>query len=415
MALLIEPIQAELHLSDTSISLLIGFAFAMIYAVMGMPLAFVADRWNRVRLISIGIAFWSLMTAAGALAKSFGALFTSRMGIGIGEAALSPAVYSILGDLFPKEKLGRAMSAYAVAVPFGSGLALLFGGLIVSAISHVPYIAIPIVGELASWRLVLLCVGLPGLLVALLIRLTIAEPARRGAKGPPATFRWRDAAEVFAYLRQHWAAFGSVILGVTLFSGYIFGVIAWVPTMFNRTHGIAPEAGAMPFGAMYAVFGSAGILVGGAWGDSLFRRGEAAAHPIVMATGFAIAAVSFTLAPLMPNPNLAFAMYAPGLFGGMLQTGLMPALFRLMTPSHLRAQTFAFYLLICSVGGVALAPTEIALFTDYVFKDQAALRYSLSVVGALSMFPAALVIFLGLDAVRRTVAEQAAREVALSG
>lgn len=178
LSLLIPPIQRDLGISDTQVSLLAGFAFAIFYTLMGIPLGRIADRYNRRNLIAVGITVWCLMTAACGLARTYWELFLARVGVGIGEAALSPAAYSMISDLFPRDQLGRAIAIYSIGLPIGSGVALLIGALVVGMVANVPPITLPLVGTLYAWQLTFLLVGLPGLIVALLV-LALREPQRR--------------------------------------------------------------------------------------------------------------------------------------------------------------------------------------------------------------------------------------------
>ena len=182
LSLLIPSIRQALNISDTQVSLLVGFSFAIFYTLLGLPLGLAADRGNRRRLIVAGISIWSVFTAACGLASTFATLFLARIGVGVGEASLSPSAYSLLGDYFPKEKLGRAMAVYSIGVPLGSGVALILSGLVIKAIEAWPAPTLPGFGVLEPWRLTFLFVGLPGLLVALLM-LTVKEPVRRGRRG----------------------------------------------------------------------------------------------------------------------------------------------------------------------------------------------------------------------------------------
>ncbi len=178
LSLLVPFIKADLHVNDTMVGLLQGFSFALFYAVMGLPLGRMADSTNRRNLISICIAFWSIFTAGCALARSYATLFLARMGVGIGEAGLNPASFSILSDLFPKERLGAALSVFYIGNLLGSSLALIVGGTAVQAVTRQPEITLPILGTMASWRVTFLILGLPGLLFALLVY-TVKEPIRK--------------------------------------------------------------------------------------------------------------------------------------------------------------------------------------------------------------------------------------------
>ena len=180
MGLLVGPIRDTFQISDTQYSLLAGLAFSLFYALMGLPLARIADSRSRRNLIAAGIAVWSLMTAVCGLAKGFWMLFVARMGVGVGEATLAPGAYSMIADYFPKSLLARALSVYMVGVTLGSGFAYMLGGAVVAYVENMPQIVLPVLGAIHGWQLTFFIVGLPGLLVALLMMLTVREPPRRG-------------------------------------------------------------------------------------------------------------------------------------------------------------------------------------------------------------------------------------------
>ncbi len=178
LSLLVGPLKRDLHISDTRIGLLQGFSFALFYTLAGLPLGRVADTRNRRNLITVGIIAWSVLTAACSAARNYWALFFTRMGVGVGEATLSPAAFSLIADYFPPGRLGVALSVYSMGIYIGSGLALIVGGTVVEGLAHRPELTLPILGTVASWRATFLVVGLPGFLIALLAR-TIREPQRR--------------------------------------------------------------------------------------------------------------------------------------------------------------------------------------------------------------------------------------------
>ena len=180
MGLLVGPIKNSFDISDTQYSLLAGFAFSLFYALMGLPLARIADRGSRRNLIVIGITAWSFMTALCGLAKGYWTLFFARMGVGVGEATLGPAAYSMIADYFPKNILARALSVYMIGVTLGSGFAYMLGGAVVGYVEGMDRIIVPIIGEMEGWQLTFFIVGLPGLFVAALMYYTVREPARRG-------------------------------------------------------------------------------------------------------------------------------------------------------------------------------------------------------------------------------------------
>ena len=178
IVLLIEPIKADLGLSDTQLSLLYGFAFALFYTLLGIPIARMADRRNRRTIIMWGVAIWSVMTAICGIARNFGQLFIARMGVGVGEAALSPAAYSLISDSFPPNERARAMSVYTMGLYLGVGLALVLGGVVIEWVASIGTVVLPIFGEIRAWQATFMAVGLPGLLLAGLM-MTVREPLRR--------------------------------------------------------------------------------------------------------------------------------------------------------------------------------------------------------------------------------------------
>src|SRR5579864_6878605 len=223
LSLLVPSIKRDLGVSDTQIGVLQGLAFSVFYTLMGLPIGRIADRWNRRNLIVGGILVWSLFTTLGSVAKSYLLLFLTRIGVGVGEATLSPAGYSMLSDYFPKRKLGVAISVFYMGVFIGTSLALLVGGTTVDMLARTPTIAVPVLGTMASWRLTFVIVGLPGVLFALLAR-TIREPVRRdllaSPDGRPARLSFGDAV---AQMRMRWQSVVGISLGSVCQSMITYG------------------------------------------------------------------------------------------------------------------------------------------------------------------------------------------------
>ena len=179
-SLLVRPLRHDLHISDTQVSYLIGLGFVVFFALFGIPIGRLADIYSRRLIIALGLVTWSLFTAACGLAHTFPQMLLLRMGVGAGEAALSPAAYSLITDYFPRNRLATAISVYSMGIYIGSGLALIVGGMVVEETSRMPAVQVPVLGLMASWRLTFLIVGGPGALVSLLV-LTVREPLRRAA------------------------------------------------------------------------------------------------------------------------------------------------------------------------------------------------------------------------------------------
>lgn len=264
LALMIEPIKADLHLSDTQFSLLHGLAFSLFYAFMGMPIAYLADRFSRPKIIAVGVVFWSIASAACGLSKNFLHMFLARIGVGVGEAALSPSAYSMFSDMFPREKLGRAVGIYSIGSFIGGGLAFLVGGYVIALLKDTTAFELPILGSLKAWQLAFFIVGLPGVLVGLLVWLTVRDPRRKGlqtdASGRPKQVRWSDGIN---FLKRHRATFTCHYLGFSFYAMALFCMMSWSPALYIRKFGLTPvEAGYM-LGAVLLLANTAGVLFGG--------------------------------------------------------------------------------------------------------------------------------------------------------
>jgi MFS family permease len=398
LSLLVGPIRADLGISDTQMSLLMGFAFAIFYSALGIPLGWLADQRGRRGLIVAGVAAWSLMTAACALARSYGGLFLTRVGVGVGEATLSPAAYSMLGDYFPREKLGRAMAVYSIGVPLGSGIALVAGSLVVKFVTEGPRIVLPLLGAMEPWRLTFLWIGLPGLLVAALIALTVREPRRMGAASEAAR------GEFAAFLKAHPAAIAAHFSGMSLVALVMYGAMAWIPQFLHRTYAMpVPQAG-LWFGVATATCGACGLLLGGWMADSLYRRGYRDAHLRVIRLNAIVLLPLFVGMALAPTAPIALGLMILGMLLGTIHGGVAGAALQLITPNRLRARMVALYFLVANLVGLGLGPTAVALVTDRVFGDDAALRYGLAIVTAVALPISAIILSFGLKPFARAVA-----------
>ena len=214
MGLLVGPIRESFAISDTQYSLLAGLAFSLFYAVMGLPLARIADMGNRRNLISAGIAVWSFMTALCGLAHGYWTLFAARIGVGVGEATLGPAAYSMIADYFPKSLLARALSVYMIGVTLGSGLAYMVGGAIVGYVSNMDEIIVPVLGEMEGWQLTFFIVGVPGILISILVATTVREPERQGVAAEDS---YLPLSDVVSYVMAKRRAYLGHIFGISIF------------------------------------------------------------------------------------------------------------------------------------------------------------------------------------------------------
>jgi MFS family permease len=385
MSLLVEPIRADLGITDTQFSLLAGLAFSIFYSVMGLPLGWVADRMSRRMLIIVGMIAWSLMTALCGLATSFLALFIARMGVGIGEAALSPAAYSLISDHFPPERRARAISAYAMGPYLGSGLALIIGGQVIEAASGLGAVTLPLVGELAPWQLVFLAVGLPGIPIALLF-LLVREPIRRGLAS-----RGSDT-ELLPFIKARRALFLLLFLGFSVFGIAGISYLVWIPAVFIRLHGWTAGDIGVAYGLILLCTSVPGVYIGGWMSDRSLTRGHVDA-PVRIAIWVMLALVPLIfITPLLPDARRVLASLAVvSLLFGMLN-GLPGTSLQAVVPNQLRGQIVAAYFLIGTMMSLGIGPTLVAFVSDTLLGGPGKIGVALAVVGAIATLASALML-----------------------
>ena len=407
LSLMVGPIKRDLMLTDTQFSLLHGLAFAIFYTLLGIPIARLADNHNRRKLIAIGVALWSLATAAGGLARNFGQLFMARIAVGVGEAALSPAAYSLLADRFPREQLGRAIGVYSSGVFIGIGLSFIIGGVLVAGLEASGGLAVPGLGTLSSWQATFMIVGFPGLLVALLV-MTISEPDRVHMGGGRADQRL-STGQIVRWIKTHRRLYLAHFTGFAMLTLLFNAIMAWAPEMFIRIHGIDRGIIGIQLGLLAAIFGGLGIVSGGVFSDWLARRGNETAPMTAALVGCILLTPCAVAAPLLANPQAALWMFAPLLFFVSFPFGPAASSLQLVTPARMRAQVSALYLFIVNLTGIGFGGTATALLTDYVFRDPMKLHQAMAAIALLGGCLAILFIAWSLGAFRtaqRSLLEQ---------
>jgi MFS family permease len=390
LGLLVAPIKKDLAISDTRVALLQGLAFALFYTILGLPMGRIADAHNRRNLVSAGIAFWSFFTAACAAARSFWSLFFARMGVGVGEATLGPAAYSLIADYFPKERLGLAMSVYYCGNILGSSLAMIVGGSVVQAVSQTAEITVPVLGAISSWRVTFLLLGIPGILFALLA-LTVREPQRRGLMRSASGSSALSLGEAWAQILRRWQTMAGVSLAFVFQAACNYGFMAWINPYFQRVHGWNIGQSGRSVGLVVLIFGCAGLYYGGWLCDRWQRRGIIDA-PVKVAIPCALGMmVLFPIAMLMTNPWWSLAFTGVGLFFMAMPMGTAAVALQVIFPNQLRGVVTALYLFILNLGALTIGPLLPAVFNDYVFQDESKVGYSLALtIGFAS------VVMLGL-------------------
>ena len=382
--LLVKPIRADLNINDTQYSLLAGFAFAVMYTFAAIPLGWIVDNGSRRMLIAVGCAVWSLMTALCGMANSFGTLFAARVGVGIGEAALSPAAYSLLSDLFPREKLARALSFYSLGIPVGSGLALIIGGSVVDYFAGLT-IDLPVIGTPQPWQVVFLVIGLPGLLLALMTPLIIREPERQGTKDAAGNLERPGLLAVLRFIIQKRGIYLTVIGAVTFNALGCYGALAWTPTYLQRVYEFSARDAGIFLGTSTLVLGIPGTLLSGWMADRLIMRGRNDGHLLVCIFYLAGFLICGCIAPIIPDRGVSLFILAGAGFFVFTWTGVSTALLQIVTPVRMRGQMSALYLFSVSLVGIGLGPTAMGAATDYIFESDLAVGKSIALVGILSV------------------------------
>lgn len=421
LILLVEPIKASLQISDTQVALLQGFAVALFYGLLAVPLGRLADRGKRTTIIATGALFFSLSTMAGGFALSFGALFVTRLCVGVGEATLTPAGSSLIGDYFPPQKVSRAMGLFVGSGFAGSGLALVIIGACLAWLTANPDIGFPLIGRLADWQMVFIAASLPGIAFAAAM-LCVKEPPRRqglaiarenfrdnfsdnaGASGADTA----SLAEVATFVRRNFRMLGPILLGLPLVAAGQFGLNVWTPSFFIRTYGWTPSEIGPVLGLMISIISTSGVIAGGWLADRQLARGHTDANLSISMFG-ALCAAPFILAfPLAGDANLSLILLGPVLFFGVMPFGAGPAAIPILAPNRMRAQLMAVYLLFANLLGAGLGPWLIATFTDSVLQDPNAIRWSIAIVGTSVILAGAVISGLGARAVRTATRLKAA-------
>ncbi len=413
LSLLVPVIQADMGFSDTQMGFLGGPAFAIFYIVAGIPIGWLADRMSRRWLVGIGQFFWSLASVGFGLSQNFFQMASARIGVGVGEATLSPSAYSLIADLFPPRRLAFALSVYGMGISVGGGLAYLVGGVALNALGistdptvEMGTVVLPLVGEVKVWQTVFFVIALPTIPLTAML-LTFREPLRRGVRmvrraGGKLRAQGLPVPEVARYMRANAGTITMHNVGFAClaFSGY--GAAFWNPALFSRIYGWELSEFGIAVGWVSVLVGPLGILSAGWLSDRLLARGYVDAKIRVGLITSVIWIPFGVLYPLMPDGNTAFLLLIPATFFGSTYWGIAPAAIQEMMPNQMRGQASAVYLFIVNLVGLTLGPQILAILTDYVFQDQMKVHYSLVSVGLVAHLVAGILLFLCLSRYRES-------------
>jgi MFS family permease len=378
--LLMESIKSDFALSDTQIAMLTGFSFSFAMSVFALPLSWIADRWNRARLIAISITVWCGMTLACGFAHDFWTLFVLRMGVGLGEAALIPAAYSLLADMFPAKQLARPLALVALSSMLGDVVAFNGGGFLFDLVEEGAKAGTLPVAAGDAWRVTMIVFGAVGLLVALATVFLLREPARirAAAEGAgPARI------SLPGYIRASAFFFVPFIASMVLFTLYNYGFNAWLAPFFERSYGWGVGKIGQAIGTVGLVTGLVSVPLG-IWFNDLVQKRHGRLAPVAsLWILLAMTIVPSVLMPFAPTGWLAVLGFAVIILPQAAATVITPIAFTTTAPSHLRARMAAFCNLIFGLFGSSMGALVYAAFTDQVLHDPAKVYITLSLISGV--------------------------------
>ncbi|MEH3159214.1 MAG: MFS transporter [Sphingomonas taxi] len=375
LTILVEPIKADLQLSDSQIGAISGLAFALLYTAAGLPLARVADRTNRVHLIAGALAVWSVFTIACGFTRSFGQMLLTRIGVGVGEAGCTPAAHSLITDYVPRHRRALALAMYQMGVPLGSLTGLVVGGILASTL---------------GWRWAFFVAGAPGLLLAAIVPFAMKEPRRVAAQAVHIPLReglatlWRKRS--FAYI--------CVASGFSAFAFY--GLNAFSGSLYLRTHAeqlgaLAGSAGMAPtallgimLGLIVGLCGGLGTFLGGFLSDR-FARASIANYVLFCAVALTAATPLFALVALASDLRLSLGVFGAALFCQTLSYGPVYAAIQTVAEPRMRGMAVAIQILFVNLIGLALGPLFVGVMSDLLsgwLGPVSGLRFAIALVGA---------------------------------
>lgn len=407
ITLLVQPIKADLDLSDFRFGLLAGPALIFVNALVAVPASRFVDIWPRNIILTAGIVVWTTFTTACGFAQTFWQLFACRMGIGIGQVVHGPATYSMMADYFPRERLPRAIAVMQIGFVGGVGVSLVMGAFVIQMLLGIDHVVIPGIDvTIRNWQLVFIMVGLPGILVAALMA-TVPEPARRGRiiklKKPMPLF------EVIRYLLRHWRLYAPQFGALAVAAIESSGTRTWQPAFFERTFGWPPQKVGLILGLAFIAAAPFGLWAA-TWLTERLARSRDDANLRVVAIAYTLGPAFSIAGPLMPNPWLALACASVALAIGIGGAVPQNAALQSVTPNEMRGQVTALYLFVFAVIGMGIGPPFIAFFTNYVIHDETLIRYALSLTAAIMLPAAAWIMWRGVAPYGEAIAAVKLRE-----
>lgn len=403
--LILDPIKHTLAVSDTELSLIQGAAFVLAYLATAPLFGRLVDVTNRRNVLLFGICAWSICTAFCGKADSYVELFIARVGVGASEACVFPVGCSLIGDYFSERRAPRAISIFMASQWIGAGFSLVAGGIVI-AFANDMRLHFPIFEKFAAWQMAFVIVGLPGLLLAGIVLLTVREPSRRVMLTATTDDRQFTIREATAFLWARREFYARIYIGVGMLAVVVLGMPAWLPSFLIRFHGVAPSVVGYRLGILSVIFGSTGVLLGPSVARLLERKGYEDAQLRAAALSMVATFVFCAAIPFAPGPAGALVAIAGAIFSFSLPIGIMAAATQLCTPSRLRGSVASLYTFSSQLIGFGFGPTVIALVTDKVFGNPRMVGYSLGIVCCIASALAAWLVFSALPHYRKMLHEE---------
>lgn len=379
LSLLVEPIKASLGLTDVEMGLLQGVTFGLVFTFTMLPCGWLVDNVNRTKLLGGAIAFWSMMTVACALPSTFAQMFMARMGVAVGEAALSPTAPSLIADYFPPERRTPPLTLYGIGGIIGVAASLIFGGLIAGIFGESDTISVPMIGDVETWQVIFVAVGAPGLLLSLIFFLQ-REPVRREQSATKTNYR-----ELWAVIVSRRWIIGPHIASFCLFNIFGQAMASWLPTFFIRIHGWSIAEVGIRLGITQLVSAIIGAFIGGYCARSLWRRGRRDANYLTAAIFLFLTAGFSIAASISADPVVSMLCFGLTTACLMAPNGAILAAIQELVPNQLRGRITALYYVALGLVSMTLGPLLIGVMNDYLFTGTDGVGKSLATIAVVTL------------------------------
>lgn len=397
------PIKEDLGITDEQFGWLTGLAFAVFYGTAAIPLGWLVDRWKRTKIIAAGITLWSVATIASGFATKFWHLFLARVGVGAGEATLSPAAFSIIGDSFPPEKRGKPIAFYTMALIVGGALSGYIIAFTLRVTDGLEVVHIPLLGDFAPWQAIFIIIGTPSLLLALVFFL-IKEPPRQISAPSGAETQGNGFLDTLKLLGRNWGTYASFVSLICVMTIIAYSQAFFLPSVFERVYGWSGEFYAFANATGTLVLGVPVYLATGFLSDYFSKRGNPGAPFLILLAGFLLMTPAGAIAFVMPNGWLAFIILMINSIGIMIVSAVGVTALLNITPARVRGQVVAIYYMIISLAGLLLGPSTVGSLSTRLFGEEN-LNFAVAAVPAIY----GIIPLLMLPIIRKLYLQQMAR------